>query len=133
MLQNFKNMKIIKTHYEERFSIELYDNNIIYIKWNSEFIDFKFIEDLTKKRLELTKNIEIKMISDISSVKSGTKEARKRLTKYDGLIGLKVLAIVCKSKVQQTLIQLINAIYKPNIETKVFHKKENAFNWILNQ
>lgn len=125
-------MKIVKEYNEARFNIVLYDNNIIYIKWNSEFIDYKFVDDLTKKRLELTNNLDIKMISDISSVKSGTKEARKRLTEYDGLIGLKALAIVCKSQVQQTLIQLSMVVYKPNIETKVFYNKEIAIKWLIN-
>jgi len=125
-------MNLVKEYEEARFKLELYDNNILHIKWNSANVDYAFIDDLTKKRLEISKGLEIKMISDISSVKSGTKEARKRLTDKEGLIGLKALAIVCKSRVQQTLVQLIMTVFKSNIETKVFKNNEEAFNWLIN-
>ena len=95
-----------------------------------ENADEAFVDFGIKKRLEITGDKPCVMISDISSIKSTTREARQRMAQADGAKNVIAVGVVIKSKVQAVIYRFFNAIYKQPTTTKVFTNKEDAIKWI---
>ena len=97
--------------------------------WFVEHADKEFVDFGIKKRLEITKNNPCVMISDISSLKSVTREGRQRMSEKDAARNVIAVGIVIKSKVQVVIYRFFNAIYKQPAPAKIFTNKEDAIKW----
>lgn len=116
---------------DERFSLKLLDG-IIYMDWKLENADYNFVNDAIKYRLMITNGKSYPLLSDITKLKNGTKEARERLADKDGQANLSALAVIYDSKFQGLLMTLFNLIYKHSIPTKYFssNSKIQAIEWL---
>ncbi len=103
---------------------------ILMCDWFIEHLDYEFVDFGIRKRIEITGDKPIVMISDISSIKSSTREARQRMAQKDGAKDVIAVGIVIKSKVQAVIYKFFNAIYKQPAPAKIFTNKEDAIKWI---
>lgn len=104
-------------------------DGILMCDWFVENADKEFVDFGIKKRLEITGNKPCVMITDISSLKSSTREARQRMAEKDGAIGMIAVGVVLRSKVQTVIYKFFNAIYKQPAPAKIFSNKEDAIKW----
>jgi len=109
-----------------------YDNNVLYCKFKLSHYTKESIDFGVKKRIELTENKTHYMLSDVSLLKGGMKDARDRMAEKDAFKNLHGVAIVTNKAIQKTLINLFTIFYKSTIPQKTFSNKEDALNWINN-
>ena len=112
----------------KKFSFKI-DDGIVYCDLLTEFVDYDLVNEGVKKRLEIYDDNLYPMISDISKLKSLTKEARQRLAEKDGLIGLTALAIISKTRLHVFISNVYHQIFKVSIPVKNFTCKEEAVKW----
>ena len=103
---------------------------ILMCEWFVEQGDYDFVDFGIKKRKEITGNKPCVMITDITSMKTSTREARQRMAEKDAAQGIIAVGIVLKSKVQAVIYKFFNAIYKQPAPAKIFTNKEDAIKWI---
>lgn len=117
--------------FSDQFSIQITDE-IVYVVWLKEWVDYKNIDDLIKTRLTITGEGSYPMFSDITRLKGGTRDAMIRLANKDGLIGLKALAVLYDKKIHLMLYRLFNLFSDNTIPTKFFKSKSKALLWLDN-
>ncbi len=105
-------------------------DDILMCDWTVETADFEYVDFGIKKRLEITKDKTCVMISDITKLKSVSREARQRMSQKDAADGVIAVGIIINSKVQVVIYNFFNAIYKQPTKAKLFSKKEDAIKWI---
>jgi hypothetical protein len=107
-----------------------WQEGILMCDWHIEHGSYEFVDYGIKKRLELTGDKQIVMLSDIRKLKTTTREARQRMAAEDGQIGLLAVGVVMNSKLQATIFNFFMKINFPStIPTKVFSNKEDAILW----
>lgn len=116
-------------HTSKEFSIKIIDG-IVHAIWLKEWLDYDVVDAGIKTRLSITVNKSYPMLSDISRIKGGTREARIRLAGSDGLIGLNALAVIYKDRMQFFLLKLFGVFYNPPIPTMYFKNKSKAVDWL---
>jgi len=107
-----------------------WQDDILMCDWFAEFGDYDFVDFGIKKRLEITGDKKVVMISDVRFLKSSTREARERLAEKDAAHGVIATGVVLNSKVQIAIFNFFQAIYKKPTPTKLFSNKEDAIKWI---
>lgn len=118
-----------KEYKDESFIIKI-EEGIIFIDWLKEHYTYDEVDKGMKIRFQLTNGKTYPILSDFSKVKSGTREAKQRLAEQDGQINVSALAIICRNRIQKTLITIFNYINNPPITTKVFVSKPKAIKWL---
>ncbi len=118
-------------YYSDYFSIQI-DNDIVYVIWQKEWVDYKAIDYLIKSRLAITGERSYPMFSDITRLKGGTRDAMIRLAAKDGLTGLKALAVLYDKKLHIVLYRLFNIFSNNTVPTKFFRCNSKAFLWLEN-
>lgn len=126
---DYRKLFKMNEYIDERFSFKL-ENGIIFCEWLKEHIDYKYVDEGIKIRLDITKDSDVLMLSDITKVKSGTREARQRMSEKDAGKGVKAVAVLVNSKVQKILYNFFNNIYKAPAPTKLFTNKAEAIKWL---
>jgi hypothetical protein len=116
---------------EERFSIKIEDDNILYFTFHKEFVDYALVNDAINKRHEMTEGKEVLLLSDIRKVKKGTREARERLAAADAGKGVIAVAILIKSKLQRVMVNFFHSIYKAPNAHRLFTDRQKAQEWLL--
>ena len=106
------------------------EDEIVYVRFLKEHYTEEMVDEGIKGRLNITKGKEYLMFSDISKIKSSTREARQRMSGKDGGIGIIAVAIFSKSKVQEVIYNFFNVIYKASAPAKMFTDKNKAIEWL---
>jgi hypothetical protein len=114
---------------DENFLIELKDG-IIHVEWLKETYDYDSIDYIIKKRIEMVKGESYPIFTDLRKLKSGSRQARERLAGPDAGIGVTAVAVLVSTRVQRTLYNFFNAIYKAPVQAKIFTSKEKALEWL---
>lgn len=107
-----------------------WENGILMCDWLVEFGDYDFVDFGIKKRLEITGDKKIVMISDVRQLKSSTRKARQRMADKDAAHGVVAAGVILNSKVQVVIYNFFQAIYKQPAPAKLFSNKEDAIKWI---
>jgi hypothetical protein len=107
-----------------------WQDDILMCDWLAEAGDYEFVDFGIKKRLEITGDKKIVMISDVRFLKFSTREARQRLADKDAAHGVIAVGVVLNSKVQIAIYNFFQAIYKQPTPAKLFSNKEDAIKWI---
>jgi hypothetical protein len=118
----------MKNYIDDDIRMELIDG-ILFVEYLVEHGTYEVAEKGIKKKLELLQGESIPVISDMTHVKTSTREARQRMSESDAAIGVKAVGIIINSKVQMVMINFFTAINKRPAPTKVFLKKEDAIKW----
>ena len=132
-------MKMIYEYEDERLRFYWHKKGkILVCDYLVKHADEDFVDFGIRKRLEITGNNSVVMISDITSIKSSTRRSRERLAQDDANRGIIAVGIVLRSKVQTMIYKFFDAIYKKQpVSTKIFSNKEDALKWaeqiIVNQ
>ena len=92
--------------------------------------DAEFVEFGINKRLEITGDKPCVMISDISKVKSSTREARENMGNEKAKFGINAVALVINSKVQEVMYKFFLALYSQPTDIRVFSNIQEAIDWI---
>jgi hypothetical protein len=117
-------------HYaDQNFKIELIDE-IIFVEWLKEEYDYEEIDFIIKKRIELCAGKSFPIFTDLRKLKKGTRQSRERLAGMDAGIGVSAVAVLVGTRVQKTLFNFFNAIYKAPAPTRLFTNKESALQWL---
>jgi len=116
--------------YEDNRIRFYWQNNILMCDFLVENADYEYIDFGVKKRLEITGDKNVVMISDISRLKSSTREARERMADKDAAYGIAAAGVVLNSRVQKVIYNFFQAIYKQPAPAKLFSNKEDAIKWI---
>ena len=114
---------------DDRFHIKIEDG-IAYVIWLQDHYEYEDVDFGIKKRREITEDKEYVMLSDIRGVKSGSREARQRLSQKDAGEGMKAVAVVVSSRIHRVLYNFFSTIYKDPAPTKLFTDKEAAIKWL---
>jgi len=99
------------------------EDDIVYVKFLTGHYTDKMVDEGIKGRLSITKGKEYLMFSDISKLKSSTREARQRMSGRDGGKGIIAVAILSKSKVQEVIYNFFNLVYKARTSKNVYRPK----------
>lgn len=117
-------------HYQdENFSIELI-NGILHVEWMKETYDYETIDYIIKKRIEMVEGNSYPIFTDLRKLKGGSRQARERLAGKDAGVGVSAVAVLVSTRVQKTMYNFFNAIYKAPVQAKVFTDKEKALQWL---
>jgi hypothetical protein len=108
-----------------------YEDEILVVDFIQEHYNYEMLDATIKKRLEITKDKKVLMLSDISKIKSFSLRARQRLFQKDTATGCVAVAAIVKTKTQEVLFNFTTSIYKPQVPTKMFRDKEKARQWLL--
>lgn len=119
----------MKEFRDDRFSIRLVDG-IVYVEWFYEYITYEFVDAGIKLRKEITEGKSYPMLSDIRKIKSGSREARQRLSDHDAGEGITAVAVLVNSKTHRILYNFFTSIYKDPAPTRLFTDEEEAFKWL---
>jgi hypothetical protein len=111
------------------FNIELIDG-IIHCIWCIEHYVIEDVEKGIELRIKIQQGKNYPMFVDFTNVKSGTREARQRLSDKDNGIGITAVAVLVKLKLQRILYNFFHSIYKAPAPTKLFTNKEEAIQWL---
>ena len=107
-----------------------WQEGILMCEWLVESADIEYVDFGIKKRLEITGDDPCVMISDISRLKSVSREGRQRMSQKDAAHCVIAVGIIVRSKVQVVIYNFFNTIYKQPSPTKIFSNKEDAIKWI---
>ena len=107
-----------------------WQDNILMCDWFVETADYEYVDFGIKKRLEITGDKKCVMISDISKIKSVSREARQRMSQKDAASGVVAVGIVLSSRVQAVIYNFFNSIYKQPSPAKLFTNKKDAIKWV---
>lgn len=119
----------MKEFINDKFNIRI-ENGILFIEWKISHYEVEDVELGIKKRFELSEGKSYPVLSDFRTVKSGSREARQRLSEKDAGEGIIAVAVIIKSNVQKVLYNFFNKIYKDPSPTKLFTKYEDAIEWL---
>lgn len=108
-----------------------YEDEVLVVDFVQEHYNYEMLDVTIKKRLEITKDKKVLMLSDISKIKSFSLRARQRLFQKDTATGCIAVAAIVKTKTQEVLFNFTTSIYKPQVPTKMFRDKEKARQWLL--
>ncbi len=114
---------------DENFKIEL-KNGILHVEWLKETYDFESIDYIIKKRIEIIGDQSFPIFTDLRLLKGGSRQARERLAGKDAGIGVSAVAVLVSTRVQKTMYNFFNAIYKAPVQARVFTDKEKALQWL---
>lgn len=106
------------------------EDGLIIGTFNSEFIDFPMVDEITKIRLELQKGEKYPLISNIRKVKNSTKEARDFMASRAGCEGVIAAAILIDSGVASMIGNFFTRISKPLVPTRLFTDEKDAKKWL---
>jgi len=106
------------------------EDDIVYVKFLTGHYTDKMVDEGIKGRLSITKGKEYLMFSDISKLKSSTREARQRMSGRDGGKGIIAVAILSKSKIQEVMYNFFNVIYKAPAQARMFTDEKKALEWL---
>ena len=106
------------------------EDDIVFVKFLAAHYTDKMVDEGIKGRLSITKGKEYLMFSDISKLKSSTREARQRMSGKDGGVGVIAVAILSKSKVQEVIYNFFNVVYKAPVLAKMFTDQNKAIEWL---
>lgn len=109
--------------------IELVDG-IILANWKHSFVDLPLAQEAVKCRLDCTYNISYPLLSNITSVKSSTKEARDFLASEKGCEGIIAAAILIGSPIGSMIGNFFMRVSKPLRPTKIFTDEAEAKKWL---
>lgn len=119
----------MKEFTDDRFSIRLEDG-IVFVTWFYDYITYEFVDAGIRIRKELTDGKSYPMLSDIRLIKSGSREARQRLSDRDAGEGITAVAVLVKSKTHRILYNFFTSIYKDPSPTKLFTDESEALKWL---
>ncbi len=108
-----------------------FEDDILRVEFLKEHYDFDMADQCIKDRREFTGERKILMLSDMRNVKSATREARQRVSLPDSAEGCIAVAVLVRSKVQETIFNFFSSIYKEPSPTKLFTDIEKAKIWLL--
>ncbi len=119
----------MKEYKDSRFSMKIEDG-ILHAIFNEEFVDYSLVNDGINKRIELTQGTSYPMLSDFRKVKSGTRQARERMSAKDAGIGISAVAILIESGVQRVIYNFFHSIYKAPAPARLFTNRDKALEWL---
>lgn len=119
----------MKEFIDDRFSIRL-DDGIVFVEWFYDYITYDFVDAGIRLRKEITEGKEYPMLSDIRRIKSGSREARQRLSDKDAGEGISAVAVLVKSKTHRILYNFFTSIYKDPAPTRLFTDEAEALKWL---
>jgi hypothetical protein len=124
----------VKEFINDGFHIKIQDN-ICYVTFLKDFYSENEIDFAIKKRIELYDGKIYPMISDISNIRDGTREAKMRLSLNDGYIGVNAIAIIFSNKIHLALYRTYLTYHNIQIPHKLFtvKNKDKAKEWIVKQ
>lgn len=114
---------------DENFKIELI-NGILHVEWLKESYDYETIDFIIKKRIELLEGRSYPIFTDLRILKAGSRQARERLAGKDAGVGVSAVAVLVSTRVQKTMYNFFNAIYKAPVQARVFTSKDKALQWL---
>jgi hypothetical protein len=120
---------MMKEFVDDRFSIRL-DDGIVYVEWFSTYITYDIVNDGIKIRKDISSGDMYPMLSDIRKVKSGSREARQRLSDKDAGEGISAVAVLIQSKTHRILYNFFTSIYKDPSPTRLFTDEAEALKWL---
>ena len=109
--------------------IELEDG-IVIANWKSTYIDLNVAQRAVKYRLECTNNVSYPLLSNIRSIKNGTKAARDFLSSKESCEGITAAAVLIDSPIGSMIGNFFIKINKPFVETKIFTDEQEAKKWL---
>lgn len=107
-----------------------YENGIIITEFLIPHVEFEHVDLAVKKRLELFGSMNLPMLSDIRRLKSGTREAKLRITEKDAGIGVSAVGVLINSHVQKVIMNFVGQVYKAPTPYKIFTNREKAIAWL---
>lgn len=119
----------MKEFVDDRFSIRLIDG-IVYVVWYSQYITYEIVDEGIKIRKDITSGEMYPMVSDIRRVKSGSRDARQRLSDKDAGEGITAVAVIIQSKTHRILYNFFTSIYKDPSPTRLFTDEAEALKWL---
>lgn len=118
----------MKSYIDDEISICL-ENGIVYVDYLIEHATYEIADKAIKKKLEMFTGESYPVISDMTKIKSSTRDARQRMSEPDAAIGVKAVAIIFSSKVHRVMFNFFSAINKRPAPAKLFSNKEDAKKW----
>jgi hypothetical protein len=114
----------------DAFSMKVIDN-ILYLKWLKEYYNYEEIDFMIQKKAELLQDKLFLAVSDIRKVKGGSRQARIRIKRSDGNIGVLAMAVLCTTRVQKSFFDFYLFSIKQSIPIKSFTTEKKAIDWLL--
>jgi glycerophosphoryl diester phosphodiesterase len=127
-------ISVINTvHYKGVFSAELYDNSIIEVKWNPELkeIEKQHLMALTKAVKELGNEKKMRVYITTFDFMSINEESRKYSSTLAAERYTLANAVLIDSLAKKILFNFYLKFNKPNVPTRAFQLKSQAFEWLL--
>lgn len=109
--------------------IELEDG-IVIANWKTSFVDINVARRAVKYRLECTNYVSYPLLSNIKSIKHGTKEARDFLALEKSCEGIIAAAVLINSDIGSMIGNFFIKINKPSVLTKLFTDEMDAKKWL---
>lgn len=122
----------MKKFENEFVTIEMEDD-ILFVHYKTpSTIDMTCAKKVVEDRLKFTEGKPCYVLTDLTDIKPGTKEAREYLCDPNGgLQGILAGAFVSDKLFSYALANLFLKINKPPIPSKIFSKKEDALKWLM--
>lgn len=109
--------------------IELEDG-IVIANWKTSFVDINVARRAVQYRLESTNHVPYPLLSNIKSIKNGTKEARDFLALESSCEGIIAAAVLINSPIGSMIGNFFISINKPFVTTKIFTDETEAKKWL---
>ena len=105
------------------------ENGILFLSWKVEHINLEIAKRSVEDRIKATEGREVLVLSDATSIKSMTKEAREHLAK-NSHINVKKGAVLVNSTLSKLVVNFCIMIHKPKVEMKSFECAKIALTWL---
>jgi hypothetical protein len=119
---------------------EYFENAYLKIQKKDQFIHvvygpdtrltLEIAKDAVKERLKISNGVTLPMLIDIGGLVSVTKEARIYFASEEAIAHISKGAIVLKTSTQTVIGNFFLFFDRPKIETKLFHKEDEALKWL---
>jgi len=113
----------------DEVKIEL-EEGIVIANWKTSFVDINVARRAVKYRLECTNHASYPLLSNIKSIKHGTKEARDFLALEKSCEGIIAAAVLVNSPIGSMIGNFFIKINRPFILTKIFTDELEAKIWL---
>lgn len=106
------------------------EDDIMYFQYQNIRVTKEDAVEYMKDRLSVCDGKDYLLLVDGTNVRKFDHDARKRMEQEDAKKGIKKVAFVVTSKVQQIMANFFLMINKPDAPLKIFTDKREAVQWL---